>query len=316
MTEIAGHDIPVLIRGESGTGKELFAQAIHYLSPRSGKPLVPENCGQIGSDLAANELFGHVVGAYTGASTDSDGLIGRARGGTLLLDEIDSLPSAAQCALLRFLQNNQKRRVGADRWEKVDVRILSSTNADLVTKVETGQFRLDLYHRLKVVELVLPPLRERREDIPLLAAHFLKVYAKQFDRPTGRLSPECLTALDQYHWPGNIRELEGSIESALLHCHTEVLELEHLNLPLQAAPSGGTTWESLAQAKTRATNEWMVNYLSKTLAAAHGKVSQAARLAKINSGSMSKLLRKYQIQIRPSSEASPGARQDRAPHRH
>jgi DNA-binding NtrC family response regulator len=211
---LANCDVTILLLGETGTGKELYARAIHYLSPRSGKPFVPVNCGAIPTELVENELFGHEREAFTGALTSRVGLIHEADGGTLFLDEVDCLPLLAQSKLLRFLQDREYRPLGGLKMRQASVRIIAATNADLDAAVEQGTVRRDLYYRLNTISLLLPPLRERRDDIPLLATHFMDRFAAEFNRSISGFSLEAMAMLLEYHWPGNVRELEHIVERA------------------------------------------------------------------------------------------------------
>ncbi|RMI17487.1 MAG: sigma-54-dependent Fis family transcriptional regulator, partial [Calditrichaeota bacterium] len=214
ISRIARTDTTVLIEGESGTGKELVARAIHQLSHRSEKPFVTVNCGAIPENLLESELFGHVRGAFTGAVTPKQGLFEVANQGTVFLDEIGELPVHLQVKLLRVLQDGEIKRVGSNETIRVDVRVLAATNRDLQEMVQQGAFRSDLYYRLNVIQLTLPPLRERVADIPLLAHHFLKKFAARFHKDVVEISPEALEALQRYPWPGNVRELENALERA------------------------------------------------------------------------------------------------------
>ncbi|HEY0093469.1 MAG TPA: sigma-54 dependent transcriptional regulator, partial [Archangium sp.] len=231
----------VLILGESGTGKELIAQAIHHESQRRDKPFVKVHCAALSEGLLESELFGHEKGAFTGAVGRKEGRFELADGGTLFLDEIGEISPSVQVKLLRVLQQREFERVGGTQTLKVDVRIVAATNRDLVKMVAEGKFREDLYYRIKVVELVLPPLRERGgEDIERLTRHFIAASAKRHRLPMPRLSPSALERLKRYRWPGNVRELENCIESAVVLSEGEILE-EHLPLPSAervAAPSG------------------------------------------------------------------------------
>lgn len=227
----------VLILGESGTGKELVARAIHYNSRRRNAPFVAVNCGAIPENLLESELFGHVKGAFTDASTDKVGLFEQADGGSLLLDEIGEMPLSLQVKLLRVLQEEEIRRVGASASKKVDVRVISATSKDLEQEVAGGRFREDLYFRLNVFSIMLPPLRERMEDIPLLAAHFLEKYDEKYGKRVVRCAPDVMKALMNYRWPGNIRELENCIERGMVLCEGETLELECLPEKLRGPAS-------------------------------------------------------------------------------
>jgi DNA-binding NtrC family response regulator len=295
---IARTDVAVLIQGETGTGKELCARAIHYLSARAGGPFVIENCGRLPAELIPNEFFGHESGAFTGATAPSKGLIGQAQGGTLVLDEIDSLPLSAQSVSLRFLQDKCYQRLGGQEFHTADVRILACTNIDLAGQVEKGLFRRDLFHRLKVLHLVLPSLRERATDIELLAAHFVRKYARKFQRPVHGLTPACVTRLGEHKWPGNVRELEDVIQQAVLFSTSEFLLPQDLNLP-ESKPDVLTPPQTAAMpfkaAKSAVLKHFEVNYLSQTLQAAGGNISMAARASGLNAGTMWHLLQKHHL---------------------
>ena len=216
IESVARSDLAVLILGETGVGKELAARAVHAGSRRRGAPLIQVNCAALPESVIESELFGHVRGAFTGASSSRPGKFEIADGGTLLLDEIGELPLSVQPVLLRVLQDGEVQRVGADRPLRVDVRIVAATNRDLEREVAAGRFRADLYHRLHVFPLRVPPLRERREDIPLLIAHFLQKFSKDLAKDVRGVTPEALAILERYHWPGNIRELENVLERAIV----------------------------------------------------------------------------------------------------
>jgi two-component system response regulator HydG len=213
----------VLILGESGTGKELVARAIHQHSPRSRRPFVAVNCGAIPKELVESELFGHVRGAFTGAQTARAGLFETADGGTILLDEVGDLPLAAQVKLLRVLQEGEIKRVGADETRTVDVRVLAATNVDIVSRLQGGQFRRDLYYRLNVIAIELPPLRERGDDVLLLANHYLQKFSRSMQRDPRRLTQDAVRVLREYDWPGNVRELEHAIEHAMVLAQKDVI---------------------------------------------------------------------------------------------
>jgi two-component system response regulator HydG len=224
----------VLILGESGTGKELVARAIHQHSPRSRRPFVAVNCGAIPKELVESELFGHVRGAFTGAQTARAGLFETADGGTILLDEVGDLPLAAQVKLLRVLQEGETKRVGADETRTVDVRVLAATNVDIVSRLQSGQFRRDLYYRLNVIAIELPPLRERGDDVLLLANHYLQKFSRSMQREPRRLTQDAVRALRDYDWPGNVRELEHAIEHAMVLAQKDVITAP--DLPFGRSP--------------------------------------------------------------------------------
>jgi len=228
IRKIADSQSTVMITGESGTGKELVAQAIHVNSQQRDKPFISVNCGAIPEGLMESELFGHVKGAFTGAVANKVGLFSAADGGTLFLDEITEIPSLLQVKLLRAIQEREIRRVGDTKDMKVDVRLIAATNKDLESAVGDGTLREDLFYRLNVIPIRLPSLRERSDDIPLLVAHFLQKFGKALGREVRGVSPEALALLEQYHWPGNIRELENVIERALVLGAGEMLGVESL----------------------------------------------------------------------------------------
>ncbi len=220
----------VLITGESGTGKELVARAIHFNSPRKDAPFVVVDCGLIPDDLLEAELFGYKKGAFTGALEHRQGLIEDAQGGTLFLDEIGNLPSGLQAKLLRLLQEKEYRPLGARESKRADIRVVAATNRDLKEMVRKGKFREDLFYRLNIFPIHLPPLRERKEDIPLLANHFLRKYSSELGKPIKSITAEAMKRLVEYHWPGNVRELENTIQRAVLLAEGDVIEPASLSL--------------------------------------------------------------------------------------
>jgi len=298
---IARCDANVFIGGETGTGKELYARAIHYSSARANQPFMPVNCGAIPVDLVENELFGHERGAFTNAFAIQTGLIEEASGGTLFLDEIDCLPTLAQVKLLRFLQEREYRPLGSSKLRRANVRIIAASNIDPQEAVGNGRMRQDLFYRLNIISLVLPPLRERREDIPLLVRHFLDKYAAEFDKPTANLSPEALALAMGHAWPGNVRELEHVIERALALCEGPIitgadlgLSTSHVTRPL----------ESLQEAKTREIAQFEKNYIQGLLRACSGNITKAALVAQKNRRAFWQLIQKHQIDVsrfKPSS---------------
>ncbi|HEY5716859.1 MAG TPA: sigma-54 dependent transcriptional regulator [Motiliproteus sp.] len=226
LAQIARYDISLLITGESGTGKELFARALHYSSERADKPFVSENCGAMHDELLSSELFGHKKGAFTGAISDHVGLFEQAHGGTIFLDEIGEISPAFQVKLLRVLQEGEIRPLGADQPRRIDVRIVAATNRDLQEEVKAGRFRQDLYYRLAQVTLELPALRERRQDIPLLAEIMLEQAAETFGKAVVGFSDEALDVLTSYDWPGNVRELQNEVQRMLVFCQDNYLGAE------------------------------------------------------------------------------------------
>ena len=240
IEDLADVQTTVLITGESGTGKELVAEALHYRGSRSSKPLVKVNCAALSENLLESELFGHVRGAFTGAIKDKIGRFQRADGGTIFLDEIGDISPGMQSRLLRVLQEMEFERVGDSTPIKVDVRVIAATNQDLKERVKNHEFREDLYYRLKVVEIGLPPLRERREDIPLLIEHFTKKFNKKLNRDIKGISSEAQDRFMNYNWPGNIRELEHTLEHAFIVCHQSTIAVDdlpsHLIVPITIEP--------------------------------------------------------------------------------
>jgi DNA-binding NtrC family response regulator len=240
VERVAPTDATVLIQGESGTGKEVIAKAVHHASRRAARPFVAVNCGAVPETLLESELFGYMRGAFTGAAVTKPGLFEEADGGTLFLDEIAEMPAALQVKLLRALQSGEIRRLGATQATTIDVRVIAATHGDLAALISQGAFREDLFYRLNVIQIVLPPLRDRREDIPALAEHFLARSATKLDR-TLRLSADALERLLRYPWPGNVRELENAIERAAILSRREVVEPDdlppHVSVGLQLGPS-------------------------------------------------------------------------------
>jgi len=228
IRELAEANVPVLIQGESGTGKELVAAAIHNEGPRAHKLFVPVNCGALPESLLESELFGHVKGAFTGAIRDKKGRFELADGGTIFLDEIGDLSPAMQVKLLRVLQEGKFERVGSEKTIQVDVRVISATNKNIAEEIAKGRFREDLFYRLSVVPIFLPPLRERRNDIPLLVKHLLQRILEAAGRPPVTVSPEALDIMMSYDWPGNVRELQNWLQFALVKCRGEIIRPEHL----------------------------------------------------------------------------------------
>lgn len=294
IPRIAAYDVGVLLTGDTGTGKEMCARAIHYLSPRAHKPFIPINCGSIPPELFENELFGHEPGAFTDARRVRRGLIAEAEGGTLFLDEVDSLPASAQVKLLRFLQDHQYRPLGASHFRKANTRLLAASNQNLQHRVREGAFREDLYHRLKVISLKLPTLRDRQEDIVPLAMHFLKMLACEYKLPVPKLSHNAIQKLMAYSWPGNVRELENTIRQSLILTDGPVLRAHHLHLSPDTQSHGvSVVKEPFKVAKARVIEAFERAYLNEIIAAADGNISRAAREAKKNRRSFFALLKKH-----------------------
>jgi DNA-binding NtrC family response regulator len=287
---------PVLILGESGTGKELVARAIHDSGARRGKPFVPVDCAALASSLFESELFGHVKGAFTGAGDTKRGLLKVADDGTVLLDEIGELPLIQQAKLLRTLQEREIRPVGSTHRISINVRVIAATNRDLETGVRAGAFRQDLFFRLNVVQIRLPPLRERKNDIPLLVDHFLKKFANPTER-VREISDEAMRHLMNHDWPGNVRELEHAIESALALSSDSTLQLDDLpqNLHIARCTRGTNEFVSLEEVERRAIVQTLRQTRSDKLA--------AARLLGIGKTTLYRKLKQYAIPARPSDSS-------------
>jgi len=285
---------PVVISGETGVGKELLARAIHYQSVRKSKPFIPVNCGALPDELFENELFGHLKGAYTNASSNEKGLIAEAEGGTLLLDEVDALSPAAQIKLLRFLQSGEYRPLGSSRPVVADVRIIAATNTDLNRCIELKVFREDLHFRLNVLSLSIPALRDRGSDILHLASHFLAVYSKEYQRLTPQLSEDALKKLLNYSWPGNVRELEGVIQRAIVLQKSQVLTPDDLELP-KANDRQLRKSELFRLEKSVAIEQFERDFIARLLALHNGNISRAAKAAGKDRRSFQRLANKYNI---------------------
>jgi two-component system response regulator GlrR len=285
---VADSDVTVLITGATGTGKEVVARAIHHASRRADNQFVAVNCGAIPEQLLESELFGHEKGAFTGANTRHEGLFQAAHSGTLFLDEIGDMPHNLQVKLLRVLQDLQVRPVGSTKTYPVDVRIISATHRDLGAAVENSEFREDLYYRLKVVSLAMPSLSERREDIPLLAAGFLRRHAKLSGQPAKHFAPAAMEYLMTAPWPGNVRQLMNVVDSCVALCKSETIPLGLVQKTMQDQPGGIQT---LKEAK----NQFERNYLLGVLRLTNGHVANAARMAGRNRTEFYKLLNQHHI---------------------
>jgi len=302
---VASATSTVLVLGESGTGKELVARAIHQSSPRQTKPFVTVNCAAIPKDLVESELFGHVRGAFTGAQAARAGLFDSADGGTIFLDEVGDLPLAAQVKLLRTLQEGEVKRVGSDETRIVDVRVVAATNVDLKAKIESGEFRRDLYYRLNVIAIHLPALREREEDVVLLANHFVRKLAVRMGRSAKTLGEGALDALRAHSWPGNVRELEHAVEHAFVLSRGEIIEAS--DLPIERAPAAFSSeaptaisppWNHeayalpYAEAKKRILADFDLAYVREQIRRADGNVSEAARRSGLDRSNFRRILRR------------------------
>ncbi len=298
LDKVVATTTTVLIQGETGTGKELIAKAIHYNGPLRNKPFMAENCAALSENLLESELFGHVKGAFTGAVNEKKGLFEMARGGTIFLDEIADMPTAMQTKLLRVLQEGQVRPVGGSASRRVDFRLITAANRDLYEEVKKGGFREDLFYRIQVFPIVLPPLRERKEDIALLTAHFLKKYATKFKRPVVRLTPGAMDRLMQHDWPGNIRELEHEIERALtLAGKDEDITASYLSERVRGVSSQTDPQlevsTSLSAAVSRLERRMVVDALNQT----GGNRSQAARLLGLTRQGLLNKIARYNIEL-------------------
>jgi two-component system response regulator HydG len=280
IRQAAPSDASVLITGESGTGKELVARALHYDSPRAERPFVPVNCAAVPAGLLESELFGHVRGAFTGAVATRRGLIREAEGGTLFLDEIGDMAPELQAKLLRVIEDRAVRPVGSDETLPVALRLIAATNKNLVARIQEGSFREDLYYRLAVIPMHVPPLRERREDIPLLAEHFLRRAAAASGKPIHGFTPEAMAALLRHPWPGNVRELENVVERAVTLTVGEHLALETLLLDASPVPAPGSL---LAQSVRRPSIEELIaEYVALVLREVGGDKAKAAEILGIS----------------------------------
>jgi len=284
--QVARTATTVLITGESGTGKELIARAIHRQSPRSDKPFVPVSPGGFPESLVESELFGHEKGAFTGAYQRKLGRFELAHGGTLFLDEISSVKHDVQVKLLRALQEREIERVGGTRAIKVDVRIVAATNVDLKRLVATGVFREDLYYRLNVVPIAVPPLRDRLEDLPLLVDHFVRHYTHVFNKRIQGLSPEALAVLSAYQWPGNVRELQNVIERSIVLGDGPIIGVEELPLDLTVAPHRGRARSEEMLPLNEASDAFERQIVTRVLASVKGNQSEAARILGIHRNSL------------------------------
>ncbi|MBA3963722.1 MAG: sigma-54-dependent Fis family transcriptional regulator [Chthoniobacterales bacterium] len=290
LPRFARADATVLISGESGTGKEVFARALHYLSARADRPFVPINCGAIPEHLVESELFGHKRGAFTGAAFDQPGLVGEADGGTLFLDEIDALTCAAQVKLLRLLQEGEYRAVGSQQFTRADLRVVAAANTDLRKAVSEGKFREDLFYRLCVLTLTLPPLRERQGDVFLLARHFLDRQATSAGENGKNLSLASVNLLLTYPWPGNVRELQNVLTRACVLCDRATIEPCDLDLPDDRAEESDRSFQSM---KSDVVRRFERDFLEATLRQHHGNITRAASAVRKSRRAFWELLRKH-----------------------
>ena len=302
----AGYGVTVLIQGETGTGKELAARAIHYLGPDDRGPFVPVHCGAISDDLCENELFGHVKGAYTGAQATKPGILAAAEGGTLFLDEIECLSLRMQSILLRVLQDHAYRPLGSTSLIQGRFRVVAASNRNLAAMVRSGELREDLFHRLNVLGVTMPSLRQRISDIPLLARHFIGKFARQYGVPEKTLSETALRAMMRHSWPGNVRELENTVHRQFLLCECAVLYFNEASLQdnTDAPPSDLRNQPGslpiphgvgFRQAKETVIAEFERRYLTQLMSETAGNISRAARVSGKERSTLRRLLKKYAI---------------------
>jgi DNA-binding NtrC family response regulator len=314
VESVAPTDATVLLLGDSGTGKELLARAIHDRSRRRGRAFVAINCSALTDTLLESELFGHVRGAFSGASASRTGVFEEASQGTLFLDEIGDISAAMQVRLLRALQEGEIKPVGSTEIRKVDVRVVAATNKDLEAAVRAGSFRQDLYYRLQVVPIEVPPLRRRQDDVPLLVRHFLDRYCARYDRKITGVTPAALEALLAYSWPGNVRELENVVQRAVVLTSGDAIGPEHFPAPIREAaaaagaapappPAPGSDGDGVAvelpfaQAKQAAIDAFERRYVAAALTRAGGSVAEAARLCGLDKSNFRRLVRRHHMDV-------------------
>jgi two-component system NtrC family response regulator len=290
----------ILLVGESGTGKELAARAIHRLSTRSDGPFVPVHTSAIPADLLESTLFGHVKGAFTGAVNNRKGLFEAAHEGTLFLDEVGTISPETQTKLLRVIQEREIRRVGSVEAIKTDTRLVVATNSNLWEEVQAGRFREDLYYRLNVISIELPPLRERREDIALLATHFLRIYAEENGRNVQGLAPAAMDALAAYHWPGNVRELENAIERAVVLCQADTIDVDELPLAVRGegpTATPGIDFPANGIDLREAINEYQARLIREALTRSGGVQRRAAALLKLSPTTLNEMIHRLGVDV-------------------
>ena len=298
MEKVIDTDITVLIQGETGTGKELIAKVIHYMGLRKDRPFAVENCGAFAENLLESELFGHVRGAFTGALSNKKGLFEMGDKGTVFLDEISETSTAMQVKLLRVIQEGQVRPVGAEKPVDIDIRLLASTNRDLETEVKNGKFRQDLFFRINVFPLVVPPLRERKTDIPLLAGHFLERYARKLKRPVTEFTPRALEYLTLFDWPGNVRELENEIERAIaLSVNEKRIRVSHLSDKIVTSARQTASVKAGELKLKDATRRLEKKMVTDALKLSNGNRSQAARLLGLTRQGLLNKIERYDISV-------------------
>jgi len=301
VARVAPAKSTVLVLGESGTGKEMIARAIHEHSPRANRPFIAVDCGALTETILESELFGHVRGSFTGAVADKKGVFEEAQGGTCFLDEIGGISPNLQARLLRVLQEHEVRRVGGKEWTPVDVRVVAATNYNLAEAVKRSEFRQDLYYRLNVVAIRLPPLRERKEDIPLLAQHFLRHYSEDNGKTISAISDKALELLGSYSWPGNIRELENAVEQAVALSYQPILTPEDLPRDVRDREKSGVASRTGQDGQflfsdTPSLEEVKKRYVLHVLEHTQGNVSAAARILNVDRRSLYRMLARYKIE--------------------
>ncbi|MBE0478636.1 sigma-54-dependent Fis family transcriptional regulator, partial [Candidatus Aerophobetes bacterium] len=306
MEKVAPTDSTVLIQGESGTGKELVARAIHYSSPRKDKPFMSLDCGALSETLLESELFGHIKGSFTDAIVTKPGLFEIANGGTFFLDEVSNITLSTQAKLLRVLQEREFKPVGGTKWEKVDIRIVAATNKDLKKLIKEGKFRDDLFYRLNIVPIYLPPLSERREDIPFLASHFLEKHNKERNRSIKGISSSAMQLLINYSWPGNVRELENLIERLVVMSEEDTIKSEHLPLSIRGEEQIldvqiPRNWEEIKKIKKELKRKILVRvekkFILETLKRNQFNVTKSAKDVGMQRQNFQALMRKYNISL-------------------
>jgi DNA-binding NtrC family response regulator len=296
IKRVSQTDANILITGESGTGKELVAKAIHARSIRKPEPFIPVDCAALPENLLESELFGYEKGAFTGANTSKPGLFETAHGGTLFLDEISEIPMTMQAKLLRAIQERQVRRLGSNKFISIDVRIISATNREIKKSILEKIFREDLYYRLNVIHISVPPLRERRGDIPVLALHFMDRFAVLNKKDIKSISPDAMEVLERYSWPGNVRELQNIMERAVVLCNADKITIEDLPKEVCMAPPPLPVENLLYKGAKEA---WLAaferNYLTSLLKGTSGNISRAAQKAGIDRKTIHRLIKRYKL---------------------
>lgn len=295
IDRISSCDVNVLISGETGTGKELAARAVHYLSSRACKPFIPLNCGAIPENLFENELFGHAKGAFTDARLQQAGLVKEAEGGTLFLDEIGAVSPYIQVKFLRLLQDSEYKPLGDSKPQKADIRIIAATNRDLAGLVKEGTFREDLFYRLNIVTIFIPPLRKRKEDVPILVEHFTRKYSREYNKLIREITEDAMDMFISYPWPGNIRELENKVQQLIVMSTSSVISAGDIQLPASEATAKEIETEYFKVAKERAITAFEKNYLFNLLTEHRGDMVSAARKSGKSRTALWNLLRKHKL---------------------